>query len=407
MHNYKRLENESDEELIFRIASDKEIIGTWKNVADIINELTGNDFGESTYRKKYSIFLKMLNANKSKFISDDEYLKTVNEKLEDLRSERIKLQTANVERNRVDRSVTRQKSYYEYVGMVKETLPLPDFHPLYKSEIGEENEADCLIDYLCCISDIHYGATFSSENNSYSPKIVIDRLEYLSARLYEFINNKRLSHISIANIGDTIQGCLRLSDLRLNDSSVVKATIEISRIIAQFLNSLSAFVEITYYHVPSANHSQIRFLGSKAGELGDEDMEYLIANYIKDLCSNNQRITVVMADPNKIYLDINIPGYEVCSMHGHHVKNVENAIRDLSMVKRSIIDYLIVGHFHAGKELTAYEGCLHDCEVLVCPSFVGSDPYSDHLLRGSKGAVKIFGFDPVYGHTETYKIVLL
>ena len=41
---YKRFENESTDELIYRICQDKDKIGTWQDVANIINELTGDDF---------------------------------------------------------------------------------------------------------------------------------------------------------------------------------------------------------------------------------------------------------------------------------------------------------------------------------------------------------------------------
>ena len=75
--SYKRFENESDEELILRICDDKEQIGSWQDVANVINELTGNDFGESTYRKKYQAFKKMLNANQSKFVDSDTQLKEI------------------------------------------------------------------------------------------------------------------------------------------------------------------------------------------------------------------------------------------------------------------------------------------------------------------------------------------
>ena len=57
---FERLQDETDEELIYRICSQKDIIGTWSEVALIINQLTGNDFGESTYRKKFQSFQKML-----------------------------------------------------------------------------------------------------------------------------------------------------------------------------------------------------------------------------------------------------------------------------------------------------------------------------------------------------------
>ena len=49
---YKRFENETDEELIYRITSDKELIGSWQKVADILNELLGTNYTESKFRKE-------------------------------------------------------------------------------------------------------------------------------------------------------------------------------------------------------------------------------------------------------------------------------------------------------------------------------------------------------------------
>ena len=46
---YKRFENETDEELIYRITSDKELIGSWQKVADILNELLGTNYTESKF----------------------------------------------------------------------------------------------------------------------------------------------------------------------------------------------------------------------------------------------------------------------------------------------------------------------------------------------------------------------
>ena len=38
---YKRFDGETDEELIYRITGEKEQIGSWQDVADILNELLG------------------------------------------------------------------------------------------------------------------------------------------------------------------------------------------------------------------------------------------------------------------------------------------------------------------------------------------------------------------------------
>ena len=93
-------------------------------------------------------------------------------------------------------------------------------------------------------------------------------------------------------------------------------------------------------------------------------------------------------------------------MHGHQIKNIENSIRDKSILHKKFYNTLIVGHLHSGKVIPSHEGNIGDAEVLVSPSFVGSDPYSDSLNKGSKASVKIYGFDKLYGHTETYKIIL-
>lgn len=335
------------------------------------------------------------------YTNPDEFSKEkeIDKKIEELRKERIKLQTANIERGRVDRSQSRQEMYYEYVGRTTDTLPLPDFKPIFGNEVSD-------INYLVALADVHYGATFRSVNNEYSPEIAKERFEYLTGKLIDFIQEKKIQRLTIVSLGDLIQGILRLSDLKINDSSIVKATVEACRLIAHMLNELSAYTNILYYHTPSANHTQLRVLGAKAGELADEDLEYLMGNYIHDLCANNERITVKLAKDGEGFIEVYIPGNEIIAMHGHQIKNVESAIKDVSMLHKKFYDTVLLGHYYGGKELPSNEGILGDAECLVSPSFVGSDPYSDSLCKGSKASVKVYGFDKLYGHTETYKIIL-
>lgn len=399
---FSRLQNETDEELIYRICSKKDMIGSWQEVADILNELLGTEYTESKFRKQYQAFNKMLQANKDKFVESDNYSKELDKKYEDIRKERIKLQTVNIERNRIDRAESRQELYYEYIGKAIQALPLPEF---YYNDI-EMNRYNDEVEYLLTLADIHYGATFVSVNNEYSPEIAEERLQYLTDCIIEFIQLHNVKKLHIATLGDCIQGILRIKDLQLNDSSIVKATVQISRLIAQMLTSISRYCYVEYYHVPFANHTQLRVLGAKANELGEEDLEYVIGNYIKDLCSTNQRINVYLAKDNENFVKIPIHTFNIVAMHGHSIKTIESSIKDLSMLNREFIDYLILGHFHSGKEIPSYESVCNDCEILISPSFIGSDPYSDSLMKGAKSSVKIYGFDNISGHTETYKIIL-
>ena len=44
---YKRQSGESEEEFIYRVCSAKELIGSWQDVSDIINEQLGYEYTES------------------------------------------------------------------------------------------------------------------------------------------------------------------------------------------------------------------------------------------------------------------------------------------------------------------------------------------------------------------------
>ena len=348
----------------------------------------GGEFRESYLKNK-------IYSNPKEFSKEKEIDKKINE----MRKERIKLQTANIERNRLDRNESRQELYYEYVGKVIDTLPLPNFKPI-------TNNKQSVVNYMVALADVHYGAKHKSINNEYSPEIAKSRFEDLTGRLISFIKEKRIGKLTMISLGDLIQGVLRLSDLKINDSSIVKSTVEICRLIATMLNELSIYAKIEYYHTPSANHTQIRVLNAKPSELADEDMEYLMGNYIKDLCSHNDRISVHLAKNGEDFIEVYLPGNDIIAMHGHQIKNIETSIKDISILHKKFYDCCLLGHYHNGKEIPSHEGILGDSEILISPSFVGSDPYSDSLCKGSKACVKVYGFDSFYGHTETYKFIL-
>ena len=228
--DFERLPEETEEELIYRICSQKENnpSWTWNDVSDTLNYLLSNSYTESKYRKQYSSFQKMLLANKEKFV-DDNYSKELDKKYEDIKKERIKLQTLNVERNRIDRQDSRRELYFEYIGDLVTALPFPNFQPLL-CRVSENNK-----EYILCISDIHDGATFKSMNNEYSFDIVEKRFRILLNKTINFVKEKNLNTIKILNTGDTIQGMIHTNDLRINDSTVVKSVVHSSRVVAMFL----------------------------------------------------------------------------------------------------------------------------------------------------------------------------
>jgi hypothetical protein len=395
--SYKRFENETDEELIYRICEDKEQIGSWQNVANIINELTGNDFGESTYRKKYQAFKKMLEANQSKFVDSEAQLKEIEIQKRELQKERNKLYATKTEYSRQIRQQSRFELFYENVANEISLYDVPNFR--YINTLNQKNE------YILSIADIHAGANFVTETNDYSFEEITKRFEKLYTDVVNFVLDKNISNLKVLCMGDDIQGILRLSDLQLNESSVVKATVFVAKTIARFLNDLSEYCFIDYYHCPTSNHSQTRPLGTKASEIASEDVEYVICNYIKDVLVNNSRIIPHMNFGYE-YIEIPIFDFKTIAMHGHTINNIDNVLKDLTYHKKTFYTTVFLAHYHAAKMGTVGEMSDTDCEVIVCPSFVGSCPYSEKLMKGAKPSCCIYGYDKKYGHLETYKFIL-
>ena len=82
MLDYKKMQNELEDEYIFRICNMKDKIGSWQDVADILNKELNYNFSSSKYRKPYESGLRMFEANKSKFLSDEYIMEIEKQKSE-------------------------------------------------------------------------------------------------------------------------------------------------------------------------------------------------------------------------------------------------------------------------------------------------------------------------------------
>lgn len=397
----KMMENETQDQYFYRICNMKDSLGfTWPQMAKIFNDEFGCNKGDTAYRKKWAAFKSVLDANTDKIVGEDRYLQEIRQAKYELEKERQKLYATKIEANRNLRQESRTELFYENIRDTITTLQMPTF--IWTQDEMWINPKE----YVLTIADIQAGANFKLDCNEYSLEICKNRFENLLNKLRFYISSNNIKKIHVVGLGDNIQGILRLSDLKLNETSVVEATVTVARLIACFLNELSAYCYVYYYHTPTSNHSQTRNLGSKANELAYEDMEYVIGHYIYDMLENNNRVSVHLHDGYD-YIEIPIFNFNIMALHGHTIKNLETALKDLSATHRKLIDYIIVGHWHNGKVIPGNEHENHDTEVLMCPSFQGTDPYAFYKLGlSSKAACKIFVFDEKYGCTGTEKFIL-
>ena len=395
----KRHPNESEPLYIWRVGKliDSGKFKNFSEITDIINKELNCDSakfkGESAYRKRYQNY-RDFNENILPYIKVKSDLEN---QVYELQQERYKLQATKSEINKYLRQKSRKELFYENVGKEFKDYAPPTFD---YTEMGNLNK-----DYILTLADIHMGSCFSIFNNSYSTKEVERRFSVLFDKTVQYIRENNITHLNVLNLGDDIQGMLRISDVKLNELPIVKSTVIVTRLIANFLNELSKYVFIDYYHCPTSNHNQLRPLGTKASELADEDITYVIVSHIVDILKDNKRVAIHFKE-DEDYINFKILDEDVIAMHGHQFKNVPSALKDISYLHQKFYKTLFLAHFHASEEITVGSNETLDCEVLVAPSMIGSCPYSNKIMKSAKASCKIYEFTTKEGHTGTKKFIL-
>lgn len=394
---YKRFEGETDEELIFRICNDKEQIGSWQDVANIINELTGNDYGESTYRKKYQAFQKMLTANQSKFVDSDAQLKEIEVQKRELEKAKVKLQTEKLEYSRWIREEARDELITEKICESIASLPSLEI-PQYIQPVHNTRA------YALVFGDEHYGAEFEIKGlfgdilNAYSPEIFEERMWNLFNQTVEIIQKENIDTLNVFSMGDFSDGCLRVSQLMKLRYGVVDGTIKYADFICNWLNELTKYARVKF-QMTNGNHTELRMLGQPKGTFTEDNMGKVVSVFIKTRLKDNDNFTFIDNPTGYIYAQLAC--HTILGIHGE-VKNMENAIKEFSKIYSVPIDYLLAGHLHHSR----IEEVGMNSEVINVPSVVGVDPYSLSLNKTSNASGKLLVFEQTKGKVCEYTLKL-
>ena len=131
MINFKRQENETDDELIFRVCSLKST-ETWQEIGDGLNEELGNLFSESAYRKKYQSFQKMFDSVKHKVVDSNEHLLELEKKQDELYKQQVKTRDSVREYRATLRDEARVEVIIDAIKSVANKQPKLEFYENYE-----------------------------------------------------------------------------------------------------------------------------------------------------------------------------------------------------------------------------------------------------------------------------------
>lgn len=374
---FDKNESETTEEFILRLCSKKNEFGlSWQDLSDIANESCGLTHSESWYRKKYSNYIvnnicdNIVNENDT----EEEDVKTLEDVLSDIRQEKQRVRdervTANALYRRLDREQTIKDIAESAALIVGKSKPLPSV-----KEFTTTNRKSAIL----ALSDWHYGATVNHFANIYNTDVARRRISYVIDEAIRIGELNRLCEIYVLNLGDLISGRIH-SQIRINNQEdVITQIMEVSEIMAECLNKLSAHFIVHFYSTED-NHSRIE--PNKKESLSLETLTRVTHWYLKTRCFDNPNIRIY---DNKYGEDIatveDINGlWNVVAVHGDK-DNIHNVVPNLTLLTRRHYDIAFTAHKH---HFSADER--NDCIVIANPSLMGTDDYSKDLRFTSRPA---------------------
>lgn len=334
---YKRFNGESDEELIYRITGEKDQIGSWQDVADILNELLGTEYTESKFRKQRQAFDKMLAANQSKFADSDAQLKEIEVQKRELerkkiqfRDERNAWQKQNFTDARVEEKLDKLESELTSLGRT-------NFDEHNNVSINSDN------DMLIILSDLHIGQTFDSIFGKYNTDIAKDRLNQLLNEVISIreLHNSKNCYVSLQ--GDLISGNIHKSIQVSNRENVIEQIKIATELISSFCYELSLHFETVFMSNVSGNHTR---MDRKDDAIHDERLDDIISWAVELSIKHIDNFHFLHRNIDTGISDILIRGKSYIAVHGDYDGFNKSGVQNLCLALGFVPYAITYGHLH-------------------------------------------------------------
>lgn len=402
----KKLPEENEDQYIWKVGQAKDsnlIDSTWEELTPRLNTELGIEEtewrGSSAFRKAY----RWMQRAYDNVFRQNGFVGTQGDELDAKKREvekaAIKLRTEKLEYNRWLREEARDELICEKICSAIRELPALDIprpiQPEYADRAG-----------VLLLADAHYGVDlkisglFGETINEYSPEIFESRMWDLLNQVVYICNKEGFSSLNVYDLGDEVDGLLRISQLWKLRYGVIESTVRYGRFITEWLNELTHHVRVKYQMVSDSNHCQLRLLSQPKNTFKDENMSYVIQDKIIDRLGDNPNFEFVKNPTGYIY-DSNVAGYSVLGFHGE-CKNLEQTIKNFSRTYGTHIDFLVAGHKH--HQMSSNVGI--ESDIVGAPSIIGVDDYALSLHKTSDPGATLFVLEENKGKVIEYNIKL-
>ena len=337
----------------------------WKEIVDIL----GTDVHYDTQRKSAYRDKKWINYMEQKKFDNvsQETLDEINEKLLEIKKERVKVRDErNLVNNKI-RQMARKESLMDYIKdeIHKLSLEKPMINEFTHSCNSSGNDA------VLIASDWHVGLEVENYLNKYNLDICKERVSKLCERTIRYCKLNNVDVLHCCFLGDLLSGEIH-NILRLqNQLSLSEQLVVTSELVSEFIYSLSKEIKYVTVHLINGNHDRTIQLKNEA--LDRDTYLGVIREFVKLRIKDLSNVAFIDNTHDDEITTMNIKGYKFAAMHGHNI-NRSKVSYQMNNVLDNMFDYILLGHFHQGEEHMQYK-----TKVITNGSLVGSDMYAKKL----------------------------
>ena len=337
MEAFKRLENEDENAYIWRVCDNKDLIGTWQDVCNLLNEELHHDYNESWYRKMYQSFMMVFDSIKDKYFNNEQ-LKQMERKKQEIIKERYRL---NDERTAYNRALRNDARLDARLDMLEQKIT--EFGRISFPDVNNIHTGVNDNDLLVLLSDLHIGQTFKSFNGEYNTKIAQTRMGQYLKKIIEIGKQYNSDKCYVSLQGDLISNSIHKSIAITNQENVIQQIKFASELITAFIYELShAFNRVIVTSV-SGNHSR---LDKKEDALKDERLDDLVIWYMDAALKNVNNVDIITNNPDTTFAVMDIRGKKYINVHGDYDAFSKNGVTSLSMMLGFFPYAITFGHLH-------------------------------------------------------------
>jgi len=374
MIELKRIENENEEQFIWRIGQAKDngaLDMSWEEIGELINGEFRDDETEyrteSAYRKQYQNAKRYFDSGVFSEISDDEnYAAELIEAKHELRKEKQKLSDERVALNKILRENARvEENLLKLENIIKEQSSF--LTPYSRKELPSCSDNDMII----CLSDFHIGLTQDNNFGAFNSEIAAERLDKYFQEILKIKELHKSESAYVLLLGDQINGRIHLTTQLENRENVIGQIQIAAELISSFTMSLSEYFNNVYVNHVSGNHSRLSM--KKDTVVRSERLDELVPWYMNARLSHCNNVIFIDDDNyDKTIGCFENRGNTYLLVHGDYDKFDQSGVSKLVLMTKVNPTAIFYGHKH-----TCSTDDVANIKIIRSGSFAGTcDDYT-------------------------------